>query len=161
MVQVNDTLNNNQIPPPWRWWRGLMFFLHRFMRLVLHLMLYHSGKLTIPQDHVLLLLQILHLFLFKSLQRQSDLRISGDSRVVFWCARDGNRRLSFLRRADLPFVRNVFFCDLFLSYFHPSVSKSSPSGAATMWRWLRRYRWQVNTFRDIEPCHWPRRWCAM
>ena len=70
-----------------------MFFLHRFLRLVLLLLLHHIGKLAIPHDHVLLLLQILHLVLFKSLQRQGELSTYGDIRVVFWWARYGNLRL--------------------------------------------------------------------
>ena len=32
---------------------------------------------------------------------------------VFWWARDGNRRLSFLRRADLPFFQNGFVATYF------------------------------------------------
>ena len=72
---------------------GPLFFLHQFLRFVLLLLLYHSGKLVIPHDHVFLLLQILHLVLFKSLQRQGELSISGDIRVVLWWARDGNLRL--------------------------------------------------------------------
>ena len=84
------------------------YFSIYFLRLVIFLLLYHSGKIAIPHYHLFLLLEILHLVLFKSLQRQDELSISGDSRVVFWWARDGNRCLSFLKRADLPFVRNRF-----------------------------------------------------
>ena len=43
-------------------------------------MLHHSGKLAIPHYHLFLLLHILHLVLFKSLQRQGELSISGNSR---------------------------------------------------------------------------------
>ena len=117
MVQGKETMKNNQIIPCRRWWNGLMFFIHRFMRLVLLLMLYHSGKIAITHYHLFLLLHILHLILFKLLQRQGSLSISGDSRVVFWWARDGNRRLSLLKRADLPFVRNRFFAIYFWPIF--------------------------------------------
>ena len=161
MVQVKDTLNKNQSLTCRCWWHGPLFFLHRFLRLVLLLLLYHSGKITIPHYHLFLLLQILHLVFFKSLQRQVELSISLDSCVVLWWARDGNRRLSFLKRADLPFFRNGFVANLFLTYFCPSVSKICPPGTATMRKWLRHYWWQVNTFWDIELWYWPRRWCAI
>ena len=157
MVQGKDTLNNNQSLIFRRWWHGPLFFLHQFMRLVLLLLLYHSGKIAIPHYHLFLLLHILHLILFKLLQRQGDLSISGDSHVVFCWDRDENRRISFLKRADLPFVRNGFFA----IYFWPSVSKSYPPCAVTMGWGLRRYWWQVNIFRYIGLCCWPRRWCAM
>ena len=85
------------------------------MRLVLLLLLYHSVKIAIPNYHLFLLLQILHLILFKSLKRQGELGISGYGRVVFWWDVYGNRRQSFLKIADLPFVRNGFF----VIYFRP------------------------------------------
>ena len=88
-----------------------LLFLHRFLRLLLH----NSGKLAIHNDHMLLLIHILHLVLFKYPQSQGNLIISGDIRVVFWWARDGNLCLSFLRGADLPFFRNVFVA----IYFRP------------------------------------------
>ena len=91
------------------------------MRLVLLLLLHHSGKLVIHNDHMFLPLQILHLVLFKSLQQQGELSISGDSWVVFWWARYGNRRLSFLGRSDLPFVRNGFVA----IYFQPIFNRQS------------------------------------
>ena len=84
-----------------------------YLSFVLLLLLHHNGKLSIPNDNMFLLLKILHLVLFKSLQRQDYPRISGDSHVVFWWDRYGNHRLSFLRRADLPFVWNGFFAILF------------------------------------------------
>ena len=112
MVQGKDALNKNQSLPCWRWCHGPLFFFHWFLRFVLLLLLHHSGKLAIPRDH---LLQILYLILFKSLQHQGKLSISGDIRVVFWWARDGNRRLSFLGISDLPFVRNGFVT----IYFQP------------------------------------------
>ena len=61
-----------------------LFFLRQFLRLVLLLLLYHNGKIAIPRYHLFLLLQIMSLILFKALQRQGELIISGDSRVVFW-----------------------------------------------------------------------------
>ena len=64
-----------------------------FYDFVLLLLLNHSSKLAIPHDHLFLILHILHLVLFKSLQHQGELSISGDIRVVFWWDRDGNRRL--------------------------------------------------------------------
>ena len=103
MLQGKDTLNEKQSLPCWRWRHGPLFLLHRFLWFVLLLLLYHSDKLAIHHYHMFLLLQILHLVLFKLLQRQDEMSISGDSRVVFWWVRDGNRRLSFLRRSDLPF----------------------------------------------------------
>ena len=87
---------------------------NKFLRLFLLLLLYHSGKIAIPNYHLFLLLQILHLILLKSLQRQGNLIISGDSRVVFWWARYGNHQLSFLKRADLPSVWNGFVAIYFL-----------------------------------------------
>ena len=101
-------LNKNQSLPCWWWWHGLLFFLRQFLRLVLLFMLYHSGKITIPHYHLFLLIHTLHLALFKSLKRQGKLSISGYIRVVLWWSRDGNRRLSFLKRADLPFFGNGF-----------------------------------------------------
>ena len=68
IVQGKNTLNKNQILPCQGWWHGLLFFLRRFLKLVLLLMLYHSGKIAIPRYHMFLLLQILHLVLFKLLQ---------------------------------------------------------------------------------------------
>ena len=53
------------------------------------------------------------------------------------------------------------FCSLFLTYFWPSVLNSCTTGAAKIWRGLRRYWWQVNKFWDIGLCHWPRIWCTM
>ena len=69
MMQGKDTLNKNQSLPCRRWWHGPLFFIHRFLRLVLLLLLHHSGKIAIPHYHLFLILQILHLALFKSLQR--------------------------------------------------------------------------------------------
>ena len=100
---------------------GPLFLLHIFLRFFLLLLLHNSGNLAIPHDHLFLCLNILHLFLFKSLQSQGELSISG--------------------RADLPFVRNGFFA----IYFRPSVSKIYPSRALIMQQGLRRYWWQVKT----------------
>ena len=108
MMQGKDTLNENQSLPCRRWCHGPLFFLHKCMHFVLLLLLHHSGKLAIPYDHMFLLLQFLHLVLFKLLQRKCELSISVYSRVVFWLAIYGNRHLSFLGRADLPFFWNGF-----------------------------------------------------
>ena len=94
-----------------------MLFLNWFQRFILLLLLHNSGKLVIPHDCLFLILQIMHIFLFKSLQRQGELSIYGDSCVVFWWARIGNRRLSFLRRADIPFVRKGFVAIYFWPIF--------------------------------------------
>ena len=117
MLQGKDTLNKNQSLPCRSWWHGPLLFLHRFMRLVLPLLLHYSGKTAIPNYHLFLLLHIMYLFLFKSLQCQGESSIYEDIRVVFWWARDGNRRLSFLKRADLPFVPNGFVAIYFWSIF--------------------------------------------
>ena len=117
MVQGKDTPNNNQSLPCRHWWHGPMFFLHSFLCLVLLLLLYHSGKIDIPHYHMFLLIQILHLVLFKSVQRQGELSISGYIHYAFWWARDGNNRLSFLKRADLPLVRNGFVAIYFWPIF--------------------------------------------
>ena len=133
MVQGKDTLNKNRSLPCRRWCHGPLFFLHKFLRLVLLLRLYHSGKMAIPPYHIFLLLQIMHLVLFKSLQHQGELGISGDSRSVFWWARDGNRRLSFLKRSDLPFFRNGFvaiYFDLFSSVSFKKLSSWCCNNAA-------------------------------
>ena len=102
-----------------------MFFIHKFLRLVLLLLLYYSGKITIPHYHLFLLLQILHLVLCKSLQCQGEPSISEDSRFVFCGYSDGNRLLSFLRRADLPFVQNgsvaIYFRPIFDRQFQKVV----------------------------------------
>ena len=45
--------------PERSWFHGLTFFIHQFMSFVLLLLLHNSGKLTIPHDHILLLLQII------------------------------------------------------------------------------------------------------
>ena len=87
------------------------------MRLVLLFLLYHSGKIAIPHYYLCLIIQILHLFLFKLLHIQGDLSISVDIRVVFWWDIYVNFRLSSMRRADLPFVRNGFFAIYFWPIF--------------------------------------------
>ena len=125
MVQWKDTLNNNQSLTCWRWWHAPLFFLHQFLRLFLFLLLYHSGKLTIPHYHLFLLLHILHLVLFKLLQSQGELSIYGDSCVIFWWDIYGNHRLSFLKRADIPFVQNIFFAIYFWPIFFVSFKKLS------------------------------------
>ena len=96
MMQGKDTLYKNKIHPCWRWWHWPLLFLHRFLRLILLLLLYHSDKIAIPHYHLFLLLQILHLVMFKSLQRQGEMSISRYNRVVFWFDRYGNLRLSVL-----------------------------------------------------------------
>ena len=125
MVQVKDTLNNNQSLPCWRWWHGALLFIHQFLRLILLLLLYYSGKINIPHYHLFLLIHILHLVLFKFLQRQGKLSISGDIHVVFWWDRGGNLCLSFLKRADLPFVWNgfvaIYFWPIFVRHFRKVV----------------------------------------
>ena len=57
-VQGNYTLNNKQTLPCRRWCRGPLLFLHKFMCLVLLLLLHNSGKLAIPHGHLLLLLNL-------------------------------------------------------------------------------------------------------
>ena len=161
MVKVKDTLNKNQSLPCRHWWHGPLLFLHQFLRLVLLLLLYHSGKIAIPHDHLVLLLQILHLVLFNFMQIQGGMSISGDICVVFWWYRYGNCRQLFLKISDLPFFLERISCNQFLTYFCHSVSKSCHPGAATMRKLLRRYWWQVNIFRYIGLCHWPRRWCSI
>ena len=125
MLQGKYTLNKNQSIPCRCLWHGPLFFIHRFLCLVLLLLLYYSGKIAIPYHHMLLLIQILHLVLFKSLQLQVELSISGDNCVVFWWAIYGNRRLSFLKRADLPFVCNgfvaIYFWPIFVRQFRTFV----------------------------------------
>ena len=71
----------------------MLLFLHQLLRFILLLLLHNSGKLAILHDYMFLRLQILHLVLFKSLQRQRELSISG--------------------RADLPFVWNRFVVTIF------------------------------------------------
>ena len=122
IVQGKDTLNKKRSLPCQRWCRGPLFFLHLFLLFILLLMLNDSGKLAIPNDHLFLLLHIMHIVLFKSMQRQGKLIISG--------------------RADIPLVWNGFV----EIYFLQSVSKKSPPSAATMQQGLSRYRWQVETF---------------
>ena len=126
-------------------------FLFQFLQFVLLLLLHHSGKLAIPHDYMLLLLQILHLFLIKSLQRQGGLIVSEDIRVFFWWARYRNICLSFLRRAYLLFFWNEFVA----IYFWPVSKKFTPPAI------MRSYPWKVNTFQYIGLCHWPCRWCTM
>ena len=123
MVQIKDTLNEKQSLPCWRLFHGPLFFLHRFLRFVLLLLLHHSGKIAIPHDHMFLLLHIMPIILFKSLQCQCKLRISVNILVFLWWARDGNLRLSFLRRSDIPFVRNLFVAISFGSIFERQFRK--------------------------------------
>ena len=110
-------MNKKQSLTCQRWCHGPVFFLHQFMRFVLLLLLHHSGKLAIPYDHLFLFLQIMHLVLFNFLKLQGKLIISVDTRIVFWWARDGNKRLPFLRIADLPFVPNIFVAIYFWPIF--------------------------------------------
>ena len=115
MVQGKDTLYDKKILPCRRLLHVPLLFLHWFLRFTLLLLMHHSGKLTIPHDNVFILLQILHLVLFKSLQRQGELSISSDSHVVFWWDRDGNRRLIYhwfgtdLLRSILVLFLSVIF----------------------------------------------------
>ena len=125
MVQGKDTLNKNQSIPCWRWLHGPLFFIHQFLRFVLFLLLHQSGKIAIPHDHLFFLPHILHLILSKSLQLQGELIISGDSQVVLWWAVYGNLCLSFLKRADIPFVRNGFVAIYFNLFFTVSFEKIS------------------------------------
>ena len=125
MVKEKDMPNKKQNLPCRSWCHVQLLFLHLVLRFALLLLLHHSVKLAIPHYHLFLLFQIVHLVLFKSLQLQGDLSISKDSRVVFWWARYGNRRLSFLSRYDLPFVRNGFLryiFDLFLTVSFEQLS---------------------------------------
>ena len=122
-MQGKDTLNEKQSLPYQRWFHGPLFFICQFLRLALLLLLYNSGKLVIPHDHIFFLLHILHLFLFKLLRRQDNLSISGDSRIVFWWSRDVNCRLSFLGRADPPFVSNRFDAIYFQPIFDRQFRK--------------------------------------
>ena len=141
MVQVKYMLNGKQSLFCWRWCHVPLLFIHQFLRFVLLLLLHHSVKITIPHDHMFLLLQIIHLLLFKLMQSQGELIISGDSRVFFWWARDGNRAYHFW--GELIYY---FFGTVLLRYiFWPSVSKSCPPRAATMQQWLRRYWWKAET----------------
>ena len=156
-VQGKDNINNTQILPCRRWCHGPLFFLHQFMHFLLLFLLHHSGKLFIPRDHLFLLIQILRLVLFKLLQRQDEMSIYGDIRVVFKWDRDSNHRLSLLMRADLPFVWNGFVA----IYFWPSVSKSCAPHPATMRQVFCCYRWQVNTFQDIGMWQWDHGWCTI
>ena len=121
MVQGKDTLNKNQSLTCQHWWNGPLFFIRRFLRLVLLLLLYHSGKIVIPHYHIFLFIHILHLVLFKLLQPQGELSISGYIRVVFWWYIYGNHRLSFMKRDGLPFVRNgfvaIYFWPIFVRQF--------------------------------------------
>ena len=130
MVKLKETLNKNQRLPCWCWSHVLLFFLQQFMRFVLLLLLHNSGKFAIPHDTMLLLLRILHLILFKLLQRQSELSISG--------------------RADLRFVQNRFF----MIYFWPSISKSCPPRAAKMKQGLRPYWWHIENPYFIDGLIW-------
>ena len=121
MVQGNYTLDEKQSLPCQSWCGGPLLFVHRFLCFFLFLLLHNSGKLTITHDHMFLLLNILQVVLFKLLQRQDELHISG--------------------RANLQFFWNEFFA----IYFWLSVLKSCPPCAAKMQRWLHRYWWQVKT----------------
>ena len=95
MMQEKEILNEKQSLPCRCWCHGQLLFINIFLRFFLLLLLHHSGKIAIPRDHLFLLLQILHLVLFKSLHRQVDMSIYGDRRVVLWWDIDGNLRLSF------------------------------------------------------------------
>ena len=120
-VQGKYMLNEKQSLTCWSWCRGQLLFLHQFLRFLLLLMLHNSGKLAIHHDNMFLLLHIMHHALFKSVQHQGEMRISG--------------------RADLPFVQNVFV----VIYFQPSVLKSCPPCAATIQQGFYCYWWQVKT----------------
>ena len=52
MVQGKDALNEKKIIPCRRWRRGMLFFIHRFLRFVPILLWHHSRKLSIPHDNV-------------------------------------------------------------------------------------------------------------
>ena len=118
-VQGNDTLNNNQSPPCQSWCHGLMFFIHKFLRFFLLLLLQHRGKLTITHDHLFLLLQIIHLLLFKLLHHKGELSISGDICVVFWWDRDGNSDYNFCGEL----IYHLFGMDLLRSIFDRQFRK--------------------------------------
>ena len=119
IMQGKDTLNKKQIPNCLIWCHGPLFFIHRFLSFVLLLLMYHIGKLAIPCDRMLLLIQIMRLIIFKSLQHKGELRISGDSRVVFWWDRDGNCTYHFLGEM----VNHFFGTDLLRSIFGRQLQK--------------------------------------
>ena len=62
----------------------IRFFLHRFLRFVIIFMLHKIVKIDIPHDNFFLLLHIIHPFLFKLLQHQGDLTISGRANLPFF-----------------------------------------------------------------------------
>ena len=110
---------------------ALLLFLNQFMCFFLLFILHHSEKLAMSHYYLLLLLQILHRVLFKSLQHKGELSISGDSRIVFWWDRDGNHAYHFW--GDL--IHHFFGTNVLRSvYFCPSVAKSYPPRAATIRR---------------------------
>ena len=146
-VQGKDTLNDMQGLPCRRWCCSPILFLHLFLRFFLLLLLHNSGKLAISHDHLFLILQIIHIVLFKSLQCQGELRI-------YW-------------RADLTFSGKDLLWSIFECHFwkvfllvlqqysedcvviggrsKPFVDRCPYTGVFAVWK-------------DIELCYWPRIW---
>ena len=161
MVQGKDTLIEKHRFPCQSWCHSPKLFIRPFLRFVILLMLHHSGKIAIPRYHLFLLLQIMHLILFKSLQRQGNLRISGDRHIFFWWPRDGNRRLSFLRRADLPSVWNGFVAIYFRPIFDCQFRKVVLLVLQQCGTYCVAIGVRFTTFRCIGLFHWHCRWCVI
>ena len=114
MVQGDDTLNKKQSRPCRHLCPGLLLFLNHFFCFFLLLLLNHSGKLAIPHDHILLLVQNIHCVLFNSMQDQVNMSISVDIHIVFWWAIYGNR--SYHSWGDLIYL--LFGTDFLQSIFN-------------------------------------------
>ena len=158
MMQWKDTMNKKQSLLSWCWCHGPVLFLHQFLWFFLSLLLHHSGKLAIPHNHLLLLLHILHLVLFKYLQRQANLSISGDIRIVFWWDRDDNR--AYHLWGDL--IYHLFGTDLLRYIFDRQFQKiySFWCKNATRIVFLSvagRNPSLMDGFIWVA-CHWPCRW---
>ena len=134
--------------------------LHRFLRLVLLLLLYHSGKLS----SLILICSFFSIFCTSSSS-------SGFIAKAIWVSLEiaalsyGGLDMEITgyhswRELIYHFLERIC-CDLFLTCFCPSAWNSCPLGAATMRLQLRHYWWQVNTFQYIGLWHWPRRCCAL
>ena len=83
-VQEKDTLNKKQSLPCRHLCHGPLLFFHSFLHFFLLLLLHNIVKLAITHDHLFLILHILYLVLFKLMQRQGELSISGRADLPFF-----------------------------------------------------------------------------
>ena len=163
MVQGNDTLNKNQILPCRRWWHGPLFFLHQFLRLVVLLLLYHSGK----TPSLIIIYSFLSIFCTSSSSSRCSSKTSWSSLEIFLLS-SGGLEMEIVIIIPEESWSNIFLericCYLFLTVSFKTFSSSCCNNVAriALFSMAGRNPSLIDgIIWDIGLCHWPRRWCAM